>query len=65
MEHNIIVHHLCLWAIIGFFAVKIVVRNPKTKRKALIMLFLSGPLCWIIFLFVSIPYFKKKPTMSE
>lgn len=48
-----VLRFMSIWAVIGFF-LALVYKNPKTKRDALDLLIISGPLCWVIFIIVTI-----------
>lgn len=50
---DIILPILYFWSIFGFFAV-ISFNKPKTKKSAIIQLIIGGPICWIIFIPISI-----------
>lgn len=55
MIWKIIAPILIIWGIVGYF-VFASVRDPKSRKEAVAQMLASGPLGWLLFMVLCVPY---------
>lgn len=55
---NEISQYFGIWSFFGYF-IMTASEPPKNKIQAGYQVFIGGPICWIIFIFLSVKYFKR------